>query len=84
VIPQVCTSLGPQALTAQLTALQSGRNLMASADAQSRAARAPVPIGEILAIRNACPAAIGSDLDLAAAAFLTASPTAYRAALLPP
>ena len=55
VIPQVCTSLGQQSLAAQLAALQSGRNLMASADAQARAARAPVPIDQILAIRNACP-----------------------------
>jgi carboxyl-terminal processing protease len=83
VIPQVCTSLGQQNLSAQLTALRAGRNLMASADAAARAGRAPMPIDDILAIRNSCPAAIGGDLDISAARFLMADPAAYAAALLP-
>lgn len=84
VMPQVCTSLGAAELTAQLHALDTGRNLMAAADAAARAARAPVPIDHILAIRNACPADIGGELDVAAARFLMATPPAYQAALLPP
>ena len=83
VIPQLCTSLGAQNLSAQFNALRSGKNLMAAADAQARAARAPMPIDQILAIRDSCPAAIGGDLDISAARFLMASPTAYAAALLP-
>ncbi len=84
VIPQVCTSLGEQALSAQLAALRQGRNLMAGPLATARASRAPVPVARILAIRNACPAAIGGDLDISAARFLMAIPAAYQAALLPP
>jgi carboxyl-terminal processing protease len=83
VIPQLCTSLGAQNLSAQFSALQAGRNLMASADAAARAGRAPMPIDDILAIRDTCPADIGGDLDISAARFLMASPAAYAAALLP-
>ena len=83
VIPQICTSLGAQNLSAQLNALRAGKNLMAAPDAQARAARAPVPIEEILAIRDTCPADIGGELDISAARFLMASPAAYAAALLP-
>jgi carboxyl-terminal processing protease len=84
VIPQICTSLGEQQLDLQLTALKNGTNLMAQADARARAGRAPMPIDQVLAIRNTCPADIGGDLDIAAARFLMASPAAYQAALLPP
>ncbi len=83
VMPQVCASLGPQQMQAQLNALSQGINLMAGADAAARAGRAPMPIDRILAIRNACPADIGGDLDITAARFLLSSPAAYRAALLP-
>jgi carboxyl-terminal processing protease len=83
VIPQVCTSLGPQQLSTQLNALKQGINLMAPTIAASRAGRAPMPIDQILAIRNACPADIGGDLDITAARFLMSSPAAYRAALVP-
>ncbi len=82
VIPQICTSLGPQQLSLQLSALKSGNNLMAAADAQARAGRAPMPIDQILAIRNHCPADIGGDLDSIAASFVMGSPAAYAAALL--
>jgi hypothetical protein len=37
---------------------------------------------DILRIRNACPADIGSDLDFTAAAHILSSPAAYQAALL--
>ena len=84
VIPQVCTSLGEQALAAQLAALRQGRNLMAGPLAAARASRAPLPVDRILAIRNACPAAIGGDFDISAAFSLLAMPAAYQAALLPP
>jgi carboxyl-terminal processing protease len=83
VMPQVCTSLGPQALAGELKALKAGKNLMQPALAQARSARAPLPINQALNIRNECPAAIGGDLDLLAAAALAASPAAYQAALLP-
>ncbi len=83
VMPQVCTSLGQQALASELKALKSGTNMMQPALAQARAARAPLPIDQALNIRNQCPAAIGGDLDLIAASALAANPAAYHAALLP-
>jgi carboxyl-terminal processing protease len=81
-IPQICTSLGAAQLSLQLNALKAGRNLMQPADAQARAGRAPMPIGQILDIRNTCPADIGGDLDISAARFVMGSATAYAAALL--
>jgi carboxyl-terminal processing protease len=82
VIPQLCTSLGAQNLSAQLSALRAGSNLMAPADKAARAGRAPMPIEDILDIRDTCPADIGGDLDISAARFLMATPAAYQAALL--
>jgi carboxyl-terminal processing protease len=82
VMPQVCTSLGPNALHSQMAALQTGRNLMAPALAHARAMRAPATVDQILAVRDACPADVGSDEDVAAAAFLFRHPGAYQAALL--
>ncbi|HEY1855851.1 S41 family peptidase [Acidocella sp.] len=83
VMPQVCTSLGEPALNEQLSALAKGRNLMAPALAASRAVRAPAPVDSIINVRDHCPAAIGSDLDMSTAAFLLTHPAAYQAALLP-
>ncbi len=83
VLPQVCTSLGQQALDRALAALSHGQQPMAAALARERAARAPVSPAEALEIRNACPAADGQDIDLAAARFLIDTPEAYAAALLP-
>jgi carboxyl-terminal processing protease len=82
VMPQICTSLGANAVTSQLTALEHGKNLMAPALASARAARAPLPVEAVLKIRDQCPADIGGDLDLTAAEFLLAHPPAYQAALL--
>jgi carboxyl-terminal processing protease len=83
VMPQVCTSLGEQALQTQIAALLNGRNLMAPALAASRAVRAPASVDTILNVRDRCPAAIGSRLDMSTAAFLLTHPAAYEAALMP-
>jgi carboxyl-terminal processing protease len=82
-LPQICTSLGEQALDSQLNALANGKNLLAPALAAARAARAPVPLQTILDIRNQCPAAIGTDLDLTAATSVLANLHVYSAALMP-
>jgi carboxyl-terminal processing protease len=84
VLPQVCTSLGIDTLERQLQALASGTQPMAAAIARARAIRPGVPAAEIVAIRGACPAAEGRDLDLDVAHFLIGNPAAYATALLPP
>jgi carboxyl-terminal processing protease len=84
VMPQVCTSLGPEALSRQLASLSTGFQPMAEALRRSRAARLPVPASEVLEIRAPCPAAEGRPGDLEAARLLIANPAAYAAALLPP
>lgn len=84
VLPQVCTSLGAPALERQLALLAQGVQPMARALARHRAARPPLMPTDILEIRNACPAAEGSKLDLAAAHRLIHDPGAYAAALLGP
>ncbi len=83
VLPQVCTSLGQDALNRQLASLADGSQPMAAAIARHRAARAPIPAAQTLAIRDACPAAEGRDTDLQAARFLLTHPAAYASALLP-
>lgn len=83
VLPQVCTSLGEPATFQQFENLAGGLQPMAAALARARAARAPVPPAEVVAIREACPAAVGSPLDLRVARRLLADPTAYATALLP-
>jgi carboxyl-terminal processing protease len=84
VLPQVCTSLGEAALRRQLTALAEGTQPMQQDLEVARAARAPLTPTQILAIRNACPAAEGREADLATARALIDNPAAYAAALLPP
>ena len=84
VLPQVCTSRGEDALERQFAALDAGTQPMATPLARERDLRAPVPPAEALAIRDACPAAEGSPLDLRAAVRLIAHPAAYANALLPP
>ena len=61
VMPQVCTSAGPDSLAQQLASLARGSSRMASAIARHRAARAPLPPAEILSLRENCPAADGPD-----------------------
>jgi carboxyl-terminal processing protease len=84
VLPQVCTSLGETVLQRQLTALAEGLQPMQRDIEVDRAARAPLSPTQVLAIRNACPAAEGRDSDLATARALIDNPAAYAAALLPP
>lgn len=87
VMPQICTSLGERALRAALAELGRGRQPMARPVARSRAARAPLPPAEAIAIRSACPPsdARGPDAasDMAVARFLLDHPKAYAAALIP-
>ncbi len=84
VLPQVCTSLGTDALNRQLADLSEGYQPMTAALRRARAARAPVPPSEVLDIRAPCPGAEGRAADLEAARTLIANPAAYAAALLPP
>lgn len=84
VLPQVCTSLGHDALASELASLDDGTQSMADALAHHRAARAPLPPAQALAIRSACPAAEGTEADINAAQFLIQHPAAYVTALLPP
>jgi carboxyl-terminal processing protease len=81
-LPQLCTSLGEAAVQSQFDALAKGENLMAPALARARAMRPDVKVDAVLSVRDACPADIGGDLDLQAAAFLLEHPKAYAAALL--
>ena len=83
VLPQICTSLGQEALNRQLASLADGIQPMATAIARHRAARAPIPAAQALAIRDACPAAEGRDTDLQTARFLLTHRAPYEAALLP-
>ncbi len=57
---------------------------MAKALEAHNAARAPLQPAQILAIRNACPAAEGRDVDLEVARLLIHDAAAYATALLPP
>jgi carboxyl-terminal processing protease len=84
VMPQVCTSLGPEALSRQLASLSTGFQPMAEAVRRSRSARLPVSPSEVLEIRAPCPASEGRAADLDAARLLIANPASYAAALLPP
>jgi carboxyl-terminal processing protease len=84
VLPQVCTSLGGEALRRQLNALAQGSQPMAGAIDAHRTARAPLPAAAAVAIRQACPAAGGNEDDLQTAEVLIENPAAYAAALLPP
>jgi carboxyl-terminal processing protease len=82
VMPQICTSRGDEALHHDLDDLADGHNDMAQAVAKTRAARPPLTAAEALALRQPCPAAGASDLDLVAAQFLAKHPPAYQAALI--
>ena len=84
VLPQVCTAFGPERSNEQLAELDRGTQPMAAILARHRAARAPVPPAITLALRNACPAAEGTDADLMAARWLLTHPMAYASARLAP
>jgi carboxyl-terminal processing protease len=82
VLPQLCTSLGPTSVEMQMAALAKGQNMLGPALLQARAMRAPVGVDDLLSLRGHCPASIGSDLDLTAAAWVLQNPTAYQTALM--
>lgn len=84
VMPQVCTSIGTDALHRQLAALANGVQPMQAAVGATRAARAPLTPAQVLALRAPCPAAEGREIDMEAARVLVDNPAAYAAALLPP
>lgn len=84
VLPQLCTSGDPSAVEAQLQALSAGQQPLAQALQAERAARPGITLPQILQLRDACPAALGSSLDLQAAQFLLSTPPAYQAALISP
>ena len=84
VLPQVCTSLGDEALSRQLAALSTGFQPMSDAIRRHRSARVPVSASQELEIRAPCPAAHARGADFDAARTLVANPAAYAAALLPP
>lgn len=82
VMPQLCTSRGDADMQHQLADLADGHNDMASAIANERAARPPISSDQALALRQPCPAAGGTDLDLVAAQYLSRHQHAYDAALI--
>jgi carboxyl-terminal processing protease len=84
VVPQVCTSLGDDALGRQMASLSTGFQSMADAIRRERSARVPVTASKVLEIRAPCPAAAARPVDLDTALALIANPAAYAAALLPP
>ncbi len=84
IMPQVCTSLGQDSLRAQLASLLAGQQSFAPALTRHNAARAPLPVAQVVDLRNACPAAEGRDADLDAAGFLFDHPVAYQTALAKP
>ena len=84
VMPQVCTSLGAPELYRELARLGRGVAPLAEALAQHRAARPPLSPNRVLELRNACPAATGTALDLTAAHRLIRDRGAYDAALIGP
>jgi carboxyl-terminal processing protease len=84
VLPQLCTSGDAGAVESQLQALSAGQQPMAGALHAERASRPGISLNQILQLREACPAALGSSLDLQAAQFLLSTPPAYQTALIRP
>ena len=84
VLPQICTSLGKDAVADQLASLEKGTLQLRDALERHRAARAPVPPAEVVEQRAACPAAEGKDQDVTVAKYLLSHPRAYATALLTP
>jgi carboxyl-terminal processing protease len=82
VMPQICTSGTTDSVEAELEALNAGQQPMGAAIRAARAARPGITLDQILQIREACPAALGSSLDMQAAQFLVTTPPAYMAALI--
>ena len=84
VMPQICTSLGDDAVHRQLAALAKGTMEMEAAVRRQRAARVPLTPDQIVAIRDPCPAADPREADLGTAETVIANPASYAAALLEP
>ena len=84
VMPQICTSLGGEALARQMDELAAGRAPMATALDRHHAARPPVTAQQALGLRASCPAAEGREADMRIARLLVENPAGYAAALLPP
>jgi carboxyl-terminal processing protease len=82
VMPQICTSLGDDAVHRQLAALANGTMEMEAAVRRQRAARAPLTPDQIVAIRDPCPAADPREEDMGIAQSLVENPASYSAALL--
>jgi carboxyl-terminal processing protease len=82
VMPQICTSGATDSVEAELEALSAGQQPMGEAVRAERAARPGITLDQVLQLREACPAALGSSLDLQAAQFLLTTPPAYQAALI--
>jgi carboxyl-terminal processing protease len=83
IMPQICTSLGDEAVRRQLTSLADGTPPMRAAIDEHRSARAPLTPDQIVAIRDHCPAADPRPEDLSVARSLLDNPTEYATALLP-
>ena len=84
VLPQVCTSLGQDSVSQQLSGLGRGVQQLQAALDRHRAARVPVAPAAIVEQRLACPAGEPRDNDLLAARYLLEHPAAYAAARLLP
>lgn len=81
VMPQLCTSLGEVDSARQMHDLAHGQLDNQPAVQASRAARFPLPVSRILAIRKACPAALGSDRDMTVARSVLENKAWYATAL---
>ncbi|HEY4251724.1 MAG TPA: S41 family peptidase [Roseomonas sp.] len=83
VLPNICTSLGSEAVATSLASLAEDESPMAVPLARLRAARAPISDADAQRLRGPCPPAEGREADLTVARALIESPDAYRAALRP-
>lgn len=81
VMPQICTSRGEQFVKKQMDALKTPTSFYKNNVTASRKARPPLDAKTIQTIRSACPAALGTDADLAIANTLILKPALYKQAL---
>ncbi|WP_415444951.1 S41 family peptidase [Acetobacter orientalis] len=81
VMPQICTSVGDTETTHQLHTLAHGQLENQPAVLAARAARFPLPVSRILAIRKACPAALGTDRDIETARSVLENKAWYKTAI---
>ncbi|MBW4024967.1 MAG: PDZ domain-containing protein [Proteobacteria bacterium] len=82
VMPQICTSGSSDSVEHELEGLSAGQQPLGTAIRAERAARPGISLNDILRLREACPAALGSSLDLQTAQFLLKARGAYATALL--